>query len=55
MNPKPEEEKIVKEEKSGLSAEKNINNTPHNYFLVEGDEAINELVKKLQYPKRNIL
>jgi len=46
-SPKPEEEKIVKEEKSGLSAEKNISNTPHNYFLVEGDTAINDLVKKL--------
>ena len=47
-SPKPEEEKIVKEEKSGLSAEKNINNTPHNYYLVEGDEAIKDLVKKLK-------
>ena len=45
--PKPEEEKVVKEEKSGLSAEKNINNTPHNYYLVEGDDAIHDLVKKL--------
>ncbi len=44
--PKPEEEKEAKEEK-GLAADKNILNTPHNYYLVEGDEAIIELVKKL--------
>ncbi|MEO8567804.1 MAG: 5'-3' exonuclease H3TH domain-containing protein, partial [Ginsengibacter sp.] len=44
--PKPEEEKIA-EPKAGLAAEKNINNTPHNYFLVEGEKAIDELVKKL--------
>lgn len=44
--PRPEEEKIA-EPKAGLAAEKNINNTPHNYFLVEGEEAIDELVKKL--------
>ncbi len=44
--PKPEEEKIA-EPKAGLTAEKNINNTPHNYFLVEGEKAIDELVKKL--------
>ncbi|MGH2647420.1 MAG: DNA polymerase, partial [Ginsengibacter sp.] len=50
-SPKPEEEKIVKEEKSGLSAERNINNTPHNYYLVEGDEAINDLIKKLKTQK----
>jgi DNA polymerase I len=48
--PKPEEEKIIKEEK-GLAAEKNINNTPHNYYLVEGDEGINDLVKKLSEQK----
>ncbi len=44
--PKPEEEKVA-EEKPGLTAEKNINNTPHNYYLVEGDEAIKDLVEKL--------
>jgi DNA polymerase-1 len=44
--PKPKEEKTV-EPKAGLAAEKNINNTPHNYYLVEGDEAIKDLVKKL--------
>ena len=46
--PKPEEEKIVKEEKSGLSAEKNINNTPHNYYLVEGDSELTDFAKKLK-------
>jgi DNA polymerase-1 len=43
---KVKEEKIVKE-KPGLIAEKNIDNTPHNYYLVEGYDAINDLVKKL--------
>jgi DNA polymerase-1 len=45
--PKPQEEKPKEEEKPGLIAEKNISNTPHNYSLVEGEEAIDELVKKL--------
>jgi len=49
--PKPAEEKIIKEEKSGLAADKNINNTPHQYYLVEGDVAIKELVKKLSAQK----
>jgi DNA polymerase-1 len=44
--PKPEEEQKV-EEKPGVVAEKNIGNTPHAYYLVEGEEAIDELVKKL--------
>ncbi len=44
--PKAEEEKPI-EEKAGLAADKNINNTPHNYYLVEGDEAINDLIQKL--------
>ncbi len=48
--PKPEEEK-KEEEKPGLLAEKNISNTPHNYYLVEGEEAILELVKKLSIQK----
>jgi DNA polymerase-1 len=48
--PKPEEEKIIKEDK-GLAADKNINNTPHNYYLVEGDEAIEDLIKKLSTQK----
>jgi DNA polymerase I len=50
-SPKSEEEKIIKEERSGLSAEKNINNTPHNYYLIESDDAINDLVKKLREQK----
>src|SRR5665647_257090 len=48
--PKPVEE-IQVEEKPGLAAEKNISNTPHNYFLVEGEEAIIDLVKKLSAQK----
>lgn len=48
--PKPAEEEQATE-KPGLAAEKNINNTPHNYFLVEGEEAIIELVKKLNAEK----
>lgn len=31
----------------GFNAEKNINNTSHNYIAVEGDAAINDLVKEL--------
>ena len=42
----PEEEKVP-EEKTGLSAEKNISNTPHKYYLVEGEAALLDLVKKL--------
>lgn len=49
--PKLDEEKIIKEEKIGLAAEKNISNTPHNYYLVEGEDAINDLVKKLKDQK----
>ncbi|MEO6218873.1 MAG: DNA polymerase I, partial [Ginsengibacter sp.] len=48
--PKPEEQEQA-EEKPGLIAEKNITNTPHEYFLVEGKEAINNLVKKLAAEK----
>jgi len=48
--PKPVEE-IQVEEKPGLAAEKNISNTPHNYFLVEGEESIIDLVKKLSAQK----
>ncbi len=44
--PKPEEEQKM-EEKPGLVADKNIGNTPHTYYLVEGEEAIKDLVKKL--------
>jgi DNA polymerase-1 len=43
---KVKEEKI-EIESSGLLAEKNIDNTPHHYELIEDDEAIKNLVKKL--------
>jgi len=43
--PKPEE--IAEEDKVGLVAEKNISNTTHNYILVQGEEAIKDLVQKL--------
>ncbi len=48
--PKPEEQELA-EEKPGLIAEKNINNTPHNYMLVEGDQAIVDLIKRLSVEK----
>lgn len=44
--PKPEDLAIT-EEKPGLIAEKNLSNTPHQYFTIEGEEAIRELVIKL--------
>ena len=44
--PKPQEEKAA-EEKPGLAADKNINNTPHNYVLVNGDDEIRKLVNTL--------
>ena len=44
--PKPEEVQKP-EEKPGITADKNIGNTPHNYYLIEGDDAIKDLVKKL--------
>lgn len=47
---KAKEEK-AQEEKPGLIAEKNIGNTEHSYYLVEGEEAINDLVKKLSGEK----
>lgn len=47
---KPKEEVVV-EENPGLAADKNINNTPHNYFLIEGEEAILDLVKELSAQK----
>lgn len=34
-------------EQSGLIAEKNIHNTAHNYELIQGDEAIQNLIKVL--------
>ncbi|MDP1764704.1 MAG: DNA polymerase I [Sediminibacterium sp.] len=43
---------ITGEESAGLLAEKNINNTTHNYHLVQTGEEIDELVKTLvQYPE----
>ncbi|HET7119407.1 MAG TPA: DNA polymerase I, partial [Hanamia sp.] len=47
---KPSETKEP-EEKTGLAADKNIHNTPHKYFLVESEEAIKDLVKKLSAQK----
>ena len=35
------------EEQVGVTADKNISNTPHNYILVEGKEKIADLVKEL--------
>lgn len=49
---KPKEEKPP-EERTGLIAEKNIHNTEHEYHLVEGEEAIRSLVKKL-IPEKEI-
>ncbi len=44
--PKPEElEKAV--ERPAIIVDKNIRNTPHQYFAVEGETAIRELVEKL--------
>jgi DNA polymerase-1 len=34
-----------------LSAEKNINNTPHKYYSIQGEAAIKELVEKLSSQK----
>jgi len=48
---KKEVEKEIVEEKTGLSADKNIGNTPHNYTLVEWEEEIKSLVKKLSEQK----
>lgn len=52
LRTKVKEEKVP-EEKPGLIAEKNISNTIHNYFLIEGEDAINDLVKKL-LPEKEI-
>lgn len=48
--PKPEELAKV-EEKPGLVAERNIGNTPHQYFIISGGEAIKDLVAKLSAEK----
>lgn len=44
--PKPEE-LVVIEEKPGIIADKNINNTVHNYSLISGAEAIKTLIDVL--------
>lgn len=44
---KESEPVLTGETSSGLLAEKNIHNTPHNYVLVDGKDAIAALVKKL--------
>jgi len=49
---KAKEEK-AQEEMPGLIAEKNISNTEHNYFLIEGEEEIQDLVKRL-LPEKEI-
>lgn len=46
-----EKKEIITSERTGLSADKNIHNTPHNYVLTEGEEAISNLVKKLSAEK----
>ncbi len=46
--PLPKPEDIAKqEEKPAMVVDKNINNTPHQYFAVEGEAAIKELIEKL--------
>lgn len=47
---KPSETKVP-QEKTGLAADKNIHNTPHNYILIEGEDAIKDLVKELSAQK----
>lgn len=49
---KAKEEK-AREEMPGLIAEKNISNTEHNYYLIEGEEEIRDLVKRL-LPEKEI-
>lgn len=48
--PEAKEEKPEKE-KPGLLAERNISNTVHNYQLIEGDDAVRDLVNKLLIQK----
>ena len=45
---------MVKTTKLWFSAEKNINNTPHEYNLIDTEEKIAELVKNYS-AKRNML
>lgn len=42
---------IIEEEKPGLIAEKNLTNTTHQYFVIQGEKAIDELVQKLSEEK----
>ena len=42
---------IIEEEKPGLIAEKNLTNTTHQYFVIQGEKAIDELVQKLSAEK----
>lgn len=44
--PKPEEIAAA-EEKPGIVADKNIGNTPHDYKIIESEEAIKELIQLL--------
>ena len=47
---KPTEQKTIvegEEETVGLTAEKNINNTPHNYTLIDTEEKIKQLIGEL--------
>jgi DNA polymerase I len=50
-----EEEKLESNEAlettNSISAEKNINNTPHKYFSIQGEAATKELVEKLSSQK----
>ena len=47
---KPTEQKSIaesEEETVGLTAEKNINNTPHNYTLIDTEEKIKQIISEL--------
>jgi DNA polymerase-1 len=48
--PKPEE-LAQSQEKPGLATDKNLDNTPHQYFIVQGEQAIKELIEKLSSEK----
>lgn len=43
--------KEIQPAESGLAADKNISNTPHQYYLVQKDEDIRKLVEKLSSEK----
>jgi DNA polymerase-1 len=42
---------VIEEDRTGLAADKNINNTPHEYLLVEGEDDIAVLLEKLLQQK----